>query len=528
MTPSTLDSILEDLYAIDPALRQHEQQLRPLVELLLKNNPGQAPDAAFVEELRGKLRQHAAVLTEQRHDSTSFLAGQSSRSEGWSSFIMNPFSAALGGAVVTAVVLVPALYYGVGPSGTPAPAVSGTPLFSYAVNPVGANAFGELSPPGDGNPRPQSGGGGGGMGTGMGGGGGIAMDMAMPAPTAPASGEASNAKIAPGMDRMMIAPEITEYAYSFTGDLPALTEQVDVLKRAKNLASVSLTSLLGSLNIGTVDLSSFGDAKLDNVTFNQTRDKGYSVSLNLHEGTVGINQNWPTWPHPEADCRDDACYRKYRIKLSEIPSEETIIATANDFLRSHGIDASQYGEPEVDMQWKTEYDKAPNKDQAYIPDAMRVIYPQKIQDKTVYEDYGNKAGISVGVSVREKQVTDVWGITSQRYDQSSYAGVTDRAVITNYLDTFEKIRKDGFPPETKIKTVKVTLGTPTLGYVKMYKQEGQEGAELFVPALIFPVDSTENKEQFYRPSVIVPLAKQLLEERLAQQGGGVVRPFIAE
>lgn len=513
MTPSTLETILGDLYAIDPALREHEAQLKPLVELLLKNNPGQAPDAAFVEELRGRLRQHAAVLTEKRRSSSSSL---------FSFFTMNPFSAALGGAVVAAVVLVPAVYYGTGFAPVPVPADGGTPLFTYAVNTVDNEAFGDLAA----GTMAASG-----RGQGGGGGGGVAMDAAMPAPMAD---ESANSKMTAdqAMGRTMIAPEITQYEYSFTGEVPALEAQVGVLKRTKNLAGSSLSSLLSHFNVGTIDLSSFGDAKLDNVTFSQSRSKGYSISMNMREGTVGINQNWATWPHPENECRDEACYQRYRVKLSEIPSEEATISVANAFLESHGVDRSQYGEPEVDMQWKVEYDRIADKSQAWVPDQLRVIYPLLIEGKVTHEEYGGKAGLSVGVSVREKAVTDLWGINSQTYDRSQYAGVTDKAVITDYLANFEKFSTAGYPPETKVKTVKVQLGAPTAGYVKMYKQEGQEGFEIFVPALVFPVENVEGNQPFYRSAITVPLAKQLLEERLAQQGGGGVmpmpRPLIAE
>jgi hypothetical protein len=521
MTPPSLDSILEDLYAIDPALRGHEAQLRPLVEMLLKNNPGQTPDAAFVEELRGKLRQHAVALTERRHSRSSFFSFST----------MNPFSAAIGGAVVAAVVLVPGLLLIPGLSGpdTSVPPTGGTPLFSYAVTPVGDNAFGNLA---EGSMVAS------GRGQGGGGGGNVAMDAATTAPApAVAESDASNKMMAGGTaDRMMIAPEITEYDYSFAGELPALDAEVGVLKRKKNISSVSLSSMLGSMNMGMIDLSSFGDAKLDNVNFFQDKNKGYSISINLKEGHVGINQYWPRWPHPESECRDEACYQRLRVKISELPSEEATIAIANTFLKDHGVDASLYGAPEVDMQWKTEYDRQTDKSQAWVPDQMRVIYPQLVEGKTTYEEYGGKAGLSVGVSVREKQVVDVWGLMSQSYDRSQYAGVTDKATVTNYLANFEKfINKEGMPASTKYKTVKVALGTPTTGYVKMYKQDGQEGFDIYVPALVFPVESVEGNEPFYRQAITVPLAKELLEERLKQQqgiGGGepmpIPRPLIAE
>ena len=48
-------SILDELYEIDPALREHEADLIPLIDLLLTHDPGKQPDELFVEELRRQL-----------------------------------------------------------------------------------------------------------------------------------------------------------------------------------------------------------------------------------------------------------------------------------------------------------------------------------------------------------------------------------------------------------------------------------------------------------------------------------------
>jgi len=127
MTPHTLASVLEDLYAIDPALRAHEAQLVPLVELLLRNDPSGKPDEAFVERLRGELRQHAVVLSEDARDARGF--------SWFSSFPLRGLSAALGGALFAVVLAVPATYYAL--RGVQVPSMVSAPVFSSAVRDAG-------------------------------------------------------------------------------------------------------------------------------------------------------------------------------------------------------------------------------------------------------------------------------------------------------------------------------------------------------------------------------------------------------
>lgn len=208
------------------------------------------------------------------------------------------------------------------------------------------------------------------------------------------------------------------------------------------------------------------------------------------------------------------------MKLSEIPADDVLIGIANDFLKEHGIDVSTYGTPEVDNQWKIDYDKQTDKTLAYVPESMRVVYPQLVDGKPVYEEYGPKAGLSVGVSVREKKVADMWGLMDQKYLKSNYAGVTDANTVRDYLARFEKQPTLYRMAGTKVKTVKVQLGTPVVSFAKYYTYENDQSNELIVPSLVFPVENTEGSVQFYRQSVTIPLAKELLEKRLEMMNPG--------
>ena len=98
-----VQSILGDLYDIDPGLREHEAHLIPLIRTLQSRNPGQEPDERFVAELRSRLQAKAAELSEERPSAS-----------------LHKFFYLFGGAFAALIIGVPVTYYAVsGPTSAP-------------------------------------------------------------------------------------------------------------------------------------------------------------------------------------------------------------------------------------------------------------------------------------------------------------------------------------------------------------------------------------------------------------------------
>lgn len=502
---SDLQSILGELYTIDPSLRDHEAELIPVIQAMIRTRPDVTPDPAFVEHLRMTLREKS--ISGPRR----CIAKPDSF---FSFFTMNNLQYTVTGVVLGAIVAAPLTYslsQGGGFSLTPSS--DGTQkLFSYSVEETGSKAFGDISTANSG---------------GRGGGGGApspAVDTSMMA-TRPQSGGGGGGM--PMMDKMMIAPELTEYRLIFDGQLPELSSSVDVFKRQKGGSSADMTKILGSFNTGLIDLKSFAGAKTDMISFYQDTKYGYMGTVSFRDGSISLNQNWEQWPHPENNCQDEACFQRYRIKMEEIPADDVLIAIAQAFVNDHDIDIAQYGAPEVDHQWKAQYDAMTDKTFAYIPESVRVIFPLLIDGKPVYDESGTKSGINLGVNVREKKVSDAWGIMDQKYQKSSYPAVSDAETIKNYLANYGKIDKQWMPPNTTVKSVDVTLGTPEVSLVRMYSYQNNMSEELLVPALVFPVTNVSEGGYFYQTTITVPLASDLLKERLGN-GAPVPMPLIQE
>jgi hypothetical protein len=500
---NTIRDILEDLYRIDPDLKAFEQELIPLVQALKAQRPNVTPDATFVAELKRTLQKRA---TEPAPSHSMF-----------STFFMSPtFSYAVVGAVLGIVVAAPMTYVALQNS----PAVTTDEyqesFLSYSVEEVGDRAFGDLKDASAGMSRNQSGGG-----------GPVASPMApMADGDVAATAETSNAKmVAPyGGSDMMIYPYY-QYEYVYKGEPVELTDQnVSVMRRKKPVLPAA-GSLLG-MDLDLLNLGSFPGLLSDSFSMLQDRKNGYMVSVNLREGTVWINQNWEKWDNPATACQDEACFNRYRLKMSDVPADDVLINAANAFLQEHGIPLDHYGTPEVDVSWKQFEGSPMPADSIYVPDSITVMYPLTIDGQKVTEEAGITYGLSVGVSIRDKQVTSVWNLQSQNYESSEYPAVTSQDDVMNFLSKFEQPDMR-LMQDVQIEKKTVELGTPTKGLVRMYRYDGTTQDELLVPALLFPVTTQPTEGYFYRKHVAVPLSKELFDEVLNRQnGGGMPMPLM--
>ena len=479
---SSMKTFLSELYEIDPDLRKHESELIPLLEKLLKSDPAQSPDQAFVSRLRMQLRDRASLSSSLSQPSTMW----------------NKLLYALGGAVAVAV-LVPVVMIGMNKTSFETPH---TPLFGYNVENTGAKAFGSLdaitsdSQTTAESGAPRTGGGGGGP------------------PTA-SMGYATNDVIAvPTPDAKMIAPmpPLTHYSYQFEGKLPELSDNVFVYKKRAQGQTVPFSSFGTNFNVGTLNLGSFPGMTMDSLSLSQQSKFGYTITINSYDSSVSINAQWNQWPG--GDCNTEKCFQEYRTKIGDMLEDAELIDIAKAFAEEHGIDLSHYGAPVADHGWKSGYEAAADKAGYYLPNYQMVTFPFIIDGKETRNQTGGENGIFFDVDSKQKRVSSVNGITDHSYLKSEYDGVTDAAAIQKYLSTvnnYPVLYMEANQPTPLEKTVK--LGTPTIGLAVHYVYE-KEASVMLVPSLFFPV--IDEPETFWPKTVVVPLAKDVFDEQNSQ------------
>lgn len=438
---------------------------------------GVKPEVVINEQFKQELRRELLVRIEEMKSQQPVKSNK----------IMNLFnfsklSYGLVGGVLSLIIVVAGVYYfnqqGI-LFGSPESGLKS----DFEATELADNAFGSLAIESDqaegavgiGGVRPQSGGGGDALGVGGGGG---------------------------GMPGQMITPSV--YRYFYQGDDFILDQdEMEVLKRIKGNLVSSITNLIKGIDLGVVNLSKFNDARLETISFTQDKDFGYMVHINFYEGYVSINNTYNGWKQVLGYCLATGCVQPDPIKIDDLPDESEILRIAGDFIKEFDIDVGNYGQPETNRE-RIITEASRYNPNGYVSEIVSVIYPLVVNGRTVYEEWGNKSGLTVSVNVSVMKATGLYGLTIQNYQASNYPVETDfnkvlkiaeRGGIYQYYDNQGKI-------------IEVELDTPESVYMKFWKNNFGDSEELLVPALRFPIKNAS--DDLYKENVVVPLVKDLL------------------
>jgi len=305
----------------------------------------------------------------------------------------------------------------------------------------------------------------------------------------------------------MPAPHRTNYSYIYNGEpLNLEQEKMEVLKRIKSIEQAGeMANILKGIDFGLVDINTFPNSKMQEISFAQDEEYGYIVRVSLSEGNVSIYQNWNKWP--QTRCSTQKCFEEQRMKIEDVPSDENIIKVADDFMNQHGINMDLYGIPRVNNDWKLYYAQSENKNNSYVPESITVIYPLLVNGKNVYEDGGgNKVGLSVTLNIKQNKVVSLHNLTTQSYTGSLYEIETDAEKI---MAVAKRGGLYNYQYTEPTETVEVEIGTPKISYVRKWIDR----EEILAPALVFPIIGAPEKFPSYKKNVVVPLVKELLKER---------------
>jgi len=323
------------------------------------------------------------------------------------------------------------------------------------------------------------------------------------------------------MDKMIYEPVF--YDYSYSGDLALEDEYVGVLKRVfipTNSSGVG--NILKQVDLKVADLRAFSSAQIDNINLREDTDLGYFININIKEGSVSIYENWSKWKYPYQTCYgDEKCVNSSQLTINEMISDDEILRIADEFLKNYGIDKSSYYEPKIMNEWRVWYDQAVSSGSApYVPESVQVMYPLMVEGEPVYDQGGSPYGMSVNVSIRHKKVSGVWNLRVNTYQKSSYGAVKDKEDILNAIKSYGNYYYNN---DSSGSAVVLELSEPEkiMAVFYNYNQETMESQELLVPALKFTVLNPPQEGYYYQKEIIIPLAKELLDQRL-----GPIRPML--
>jgi hypothetical protein len=494
-----IEKILADLYMIDDSLKPHEEELKKVIAELISARPEAEINEQFLQELRSELIKRVNELK----------AGHEQKATKISTFSLPRIAYVFGGVALVLIIIIPLLDRG----RLTEPGKVAVNKIKKASNEImiakkGDGAFGDLSGIGAGgantiSARPMAGGG---EGLGAGAPSLATRDMAV-------EESASNAY---GITEKMIMPPMTRYEYVYKGDeIPAVEGSLEVYKRIKSQGLQNdLARNVAELNFGILDLSKFTNTNVTNISMVEDREFGYSLYFNLLDNNLSISTNWEKWPRPDKDCRDQACFDQFRLSINDVPADEELIAIADSFVKDYNIDLKNFGKGQVVDNWRKTYEETEDKNTAWIPEVISVVYPLVLNGEEVYDESGNKTGVSVEVNIRYKKASGLYNVMGQTFESSNYEAETNVDVIKKVAENGGRFHPYYYNAEDKnAETATIELGTPKLALVQywQYDEANAVGYEIFVPSYIFPVISKPKDIYFYQQTVVVPLIKDLLK-----------------
>ncbi|PLX24801.1 hypothetical protein C0580_03985 [Candidatus Parcubacteria bacterium] len=466
-----IKNILEDIYSIDDSLRKHEKDLIKIIKTLLAAKPKAKYDEAFRQELRAELLEKFAELEEKQ--SKGFLKINFK--------LMNKLPYAIGGLILGMLVLLPFVSKdNILPGGKQINIGLESEIAKLSSN----NAFGKINSDSDAS---------------------LAARNAATEETVAGFGGGGSMTAYEKSMISSVMPAPMQYSYIYEGeDISLDDELLPVLKKVKGTeAQKSLAKILQNADFENIQMTSFSNSHLRNFQISEEEEYGYTLYVDLHEGMMSIMENWEMWPQPEV---------MQTLSPNQVPDDQTLLNIANKFLQEKKIDTSQYGQPHIDDNWRMYYDQrlAEGLDY-YVPESIGVIYPQMVDGQMVYDEWGNPHGMNVTVNIRYNRVSSVHNISTQKYQSSDYDMETD---VNKIIKLAEQGGSYTYYQDENAQNFEIKLGTPTYSYVQIWQHDGRTSNQLFVPALIFPVTEKPDNEYFFKENVVVPLAKDMVEQRL--------------
>lgn len=479
MSDNTIKQLLEELYLLEPSLREKEQQIIHIIENMQKNRPNIVINEEFKNELRSKL------LSELRPNSIKWNWGWVFAGLSTTAFVAFAGYTLIGGF---AFQTIPS-------SSSEKPVLSVTHTaqrLSFAPNilKLANNAYGNAIPLATSNAGQL----------------GRSEAMSSVSPMARGAGGwvVQDAKMM-ATDSMPYMTDYPYYQYSYTGSLPTYTGSLVVYKRnALPFTSSETASFLAGLSLDGLNLASFENKNLSNLSFVEDREFGYSVNIDFQNGNVSFYQNWNRWP--QVKCDTNGCEQPPKLTKDDVPSDEEILKVGDEFLSKYGIDRTLYGTPKIDSSWRIMYARAvAGGAEATIPEQYTITYPLLLDGKSLYEEYGGYKGLSLSFDIHTKKVVSMYGLEKQNLSSSEYTTSTDNALIEKMLPFGGRYESK---PQENQKVVTIHLGEPVLQYVHLYGEwKDGKADEYYVPAYVFPVlDKPEGS--YLQDTVIIPLVAE--------------------
>lgn len=309
--------------------------------------------------------------------------------------------------------------------------------------------------------------------------------------------------------------EYTRTEYIYTGDITLPSGTVQVVQRLNPTNKPSATAIPKGFADAILNWSQLSSTQLTNVTVEEPSHSGYSVTIDFNQGMVNMYKKISAAERPDMYCSGEDCYRQNRLQESDMLPNEEVLRIAQDFATEYGFDLTQYADPVVQDDWRMWQAASTTPEDFYFPDQISVVFPLLINGTPVYEEYGMPHGMTMSVDVRLGVVASVFNYYASDYQERTYDAFTDAekaAEVVKFGSLYSWV-------DEQADVVEATLSEPTEAYMSYFRwdQETQQSTNLFVPALVFPIENVPEGTMEHRRTIVLPLVQEVYDNMSAME-----------
>lgn len=293
-------------------------------------------------------------------------------------------------------------------------------------------------------------------------------------------------------------PQVYRYNFSWSLKLD-LKSSMPVYKRDnKKVDSEVFAKNIWNMSFAWVWVSNFSNIWVSNITLNEDKDYWYNIFIDFDNSNLSINKNYSKWP--------ESTYVEWEQQV--FLEENEIIKIAYDFLNTHKIDLSKYGEPQIDKTYIMNFAKYNSSKimPAYAQNNTTVVFPLIVDWNEIIEEWWQQAWVRIDIDLKIKKVISLNWLSVDNYLKSYYKTETN---TNNILNVANKGWRFGFNDygTGAIDYIDVNINNPQIKYVHTYSYKDNQSEQYLIPAIVFDVENPENNGNYFGDTIVIPLLK---------------------
>jgi hypothetical protein len=460
---NSIRHFLDELYIIEPHLKSKENEIVSIIDTMMKNRPHVSIDASLKKKIKEEIL--STIVTRE--------IPRAKQSDTYKNSLIQWLFPLSGIVFAFSLILVifPTFY-------SPKDSNNSDLSFTRTIEQAGYKSFDR----------------------------GANLESEVVQSSSVASPMAPNAKMMAVTSDMPLPQyeQPSQVVYVYTGELTLPTGDMAVYERQSwSFSSEDFGDIVSRFSFDWFDTRALKNTKISSLTLVEDSPLGYILNVDFAGWSLSLTENTETWPTPT--CNQTSCESLPWVKMSDIPTDSTVIKVGQSFLSTYSIPLTNFASPTIDHSWKSWSTGDIG------PETLTLTYPYLLDDKLIYEENGTPRWLSLTYNIRNNKISQLYWFSKESLKSSQYPIRQSKDTLMKLITQGGRYGWNNGTIWENTKTITIALNTPEIAYMRI-SQPTTEGkwTDFYVPALVFKVwDIPE--WAYATPTITIPLIDEYME-----------------